>query len=227
MISMKDEIFPYDKIVIGYKSNAILYAYLQGYPIVINDSFQYLPCDQISDFIADRNDLLQNKLGGDLSLFQNISDILANILFDMSLHGLLISYQINKITILPDRRFLLLSQKDKTTIKISYNKIILFDDENILGLPQGEEKFSRYQKEVIDCFDCSLNNFTKAIDQGSLLCQDRKLWFKYKTNDIPEEYEVRLMLSNLLETDLSFAKRYIRDPKKIVYRNIPGVTSYE
>ena len=112
---MKNHKYSFDKVVVGSNVNALVYSYINDLPLIMNCLSR--------PFFVNKEDLdLWNKL-----------------FFLLSLSGLnLFGDKIEQVRI--DKEELLVATKDLRAFKVSYNKLVIFDDKNIIGLPIAKEK---------------------------------------------------------------------------------------
>ena len=140
---MKEHIYHYDKLVIGSELNAVVYASLNNLTLLQNSTN--------SPFLFEPDKLcLWNKL-----------------LFSLSLSGKLpLADKINTIRVEEDQ--LIVSTKNNRVVKISFDELIIFDDENIQGLDiikSAEDS----KKKVLDWFDVKsgMNHNIELIETDS------------------------------------------------------------
>ena len=116
---MKNHKYSFDKVVIGGNINAIVYSYINNLPLVMN-------CLSRPFFVNEKELDLWNKL-----------------FFLLSLSGLnLFGDKVDQIRV--DKEELLVTTKDLKAFKVNYNKLVIFDDKNIIGLPIAKKKKDKF-----------------------------------------------------------------------------------
>ena len=117
----------YDQLIVGYDLSALCYSYVHKIPLIL-----YKTKDKILD------------------KFQNETTY-SKLLYTLSISGL-IPYGINLYSARLEDKNLKLTTKNNLLINISFEKIYIFNDENLEGLPLSTGNSSE-ENIVIDWFD--------------------------------------------------------------------------
>ncbi len=155
MSKLEDHIYHYDNLVIGSDLNAVIFAYLKGYPLVINrDVFPFrFDC-------FDRNmDLGKLSLGMEEIQLQEKTlgpskfDTYKHLNFMLGMAGLLpLGRSVYSCRIREDN-LLKITTKNSRMIQIRFEKLYIFDDESIFGLPEPIESLDEGMFKIFDWID--------------------------------------------------------------------------
>jgi len=111
--------YHYDKIIVGGGLHALLYAHENNIPIIINR-------------LERPHQFEKHNSKSSLELWNQL-------FFILSLNGLnLVGDKANSVRIKEEE--IAVSTKDARVIKFTYDKIIVFDDENVSGLPMPKKE---------------------------------------------------------------------------------------
>lgn len=148
--------FCFEKIVIGGNLDALSYSYKNNLPLVINklcSPYRFEP----------EKKALWNKL-----------------YFMLSLSGLnILGDKTDNIRI--DKEELMITTKDSKVIKIKYDKLVLFDDRSISGLPLPSKKTEEFiVLDWMDAENCMMHNHEKINTNDNFV---KKIYF-YPTDRI-------------------------------------------
>jgi len=132
-MSRKELIFEKDKIVVGGCLRSLLYASFRELPVVFSSPsppfrFDLFPCKDLS------------KLSIDLSETTTSREIWERLIFLLGLSGLVLTSSTENNLRVADRTLIVAS--NSSSVKYSFNKLVIFDDKEIKGLPRitKEEK---------------------------------------------------------------------------------------
>ena len=157
MNSLEDHIYHYDNLVIGSDLNAVVFAYLKGYPLVINrDVFPFrFDC-------FDRNvDLSKLCLGleeiqlQEKTLGPSRLDTYKHLSFVLNLAGLSPLGRRLYSCRLKEDNLLKITTKNSRMIQVEFDQLYIFNDENILGLPEPVESLNKEMYKVFDWIDAT------------------------------------------------------------------------
>jgi len=152
LLKRREHIYKYDQIIIGGNLGALVYSYLYGIPVIINSPlvpnlFEYFSADinldslNINNLTKELKSLEKIKKVGNSKL-----ELWYRLFFILSLSGLIL---IDKATTTRIKaKQLLITIKKARLIQINFNKLLIFDDENVHGLPLPIIKYD--EKEVLD-----------------------------------------------------------------------------
>jgi len=131
----------HDKIVIGSGLNAVVYSFLNNFPLLFNDIKKPSKIDRFQDKIDVPvfNDLPSKEIrtltGADIFGPSKL-EVWDRLCFLMSLHGRIpFSDKISSIRINEDKKELKVITNNFRSMNIGCNQIIIFDDKNVTGLP--------------------------------------------------------------------------------------------
>ena len=155
MSSLENHIYHHDNLVIGGGLNAIIFAYLKGYPLVTNRDvlpfrFNYFDCDvDLSKLCLGLEKIhLQEKTLGPSKL-----DVYKHLNFVLSLGGLLPLGNGFFSSRLKEDNLLKITTKNSRMIQIKFDHLYIFNDDNIAGLPEPVESLDEDMFKVFDWID--------------------------------------------------------------------------
>ena len=155
MSSLENHIYHHDNLVIGGGLNAIIFAYLKGYPLVTNRDvlpfrFNYFDCDvDLSKLCLGLEKIhLQEKTLGPSKL-----DVYKHLNFVLSLGGLLPLGNGFFSSRLKEDNLLKITTKNSRMIQIKFDRLFIFNDDNISGLPEPVESLDENMFKVFDWID--------------------------------------------------------------------------
>ena len=176
---MNEHVYEYDELVIGDGLNALIYSYLNSKPLILSDIkkplfFEFFPVDLDLPFLF--HHLPERTLKG-LKKNEQVGaskfEIWKWLLFTHSLAGLVpLSNQAASVRI-EDKNFMKITTQNYKVVSMKFNKLRIFNDENIFGLEEPENQMKEYK--VIDWIDVksgmvhsydfleSSNNFVKEV----------------------------------------------------------------
>jgi len=146
---LKKHIHEHDKIAIGNSLSAVIYSYLYNIPLILNNAqppqrFEYFEKDINLDFFPVVNNNKKICTRKSSKIFGNSKlELWQKLIFILSLNGHLpFSDKVASIRIEEEEQLKIISKNSKV-IKIKCNKIYIFDDDNIFGLPSPEVSIDR------------------------------------------------------------------------------------
>jgi len=154
---LEDHIYHYDNLVIGSGLNAVIFAYLKGYPLVTNrdvfpfrfDCFDYgVDLDKLCLGLEEIQ--LQEKTLGPSKL-----DVYKHISFVLGLAGLLPLGRSVYSCRLREDNLLKITTNNSRMIQIKFGQLHVFNDENVLGLPEPIESLNKGMFKVFDWIDAT------------------------------------------------------------------------
>jgi len=154
---MNSHTYEYDELVIGSGLNALAYSYLNSKPLVLNGVkkpffFESFPPGLDLAHLFYKN--IERNLKGfkeDKQIGASKSELWKRLLFMHSLSGLSpLSSHAASIRI-DNKNSIKIMTQDFKSVSMKFNKLRVFDDENILGLEQPTKEIKRYK--VIDWID--------------------------------------------------------------------------
>ena len=157
MNKLEDHIYHYDNLVIGSGLNAVIFAYLKGYPLVTNrdvfpfrfDCFDYgVDLDKLCLGLEEIQ--LQEKTLGPSKL-----DVYKHISFVLGLAGLLPLGRSVYSCRLREDNLLKITTNNSRMIQIKFGQLHVFNDENVLGLPEPIESLNKGMFKVFDWIDAT------------------------------------------------------------------------
>lgn len=146
MLKLDKHIYEYDQIIIGGTLSALIYSYTNNIPIIFNvakpphffEQFKVRNNFSLKDFKLNPKIEFENSK---LKLWQQLS-------FALSLGGLLLaSSASSRIRIKKD--ILKAATKNAKIIKYRFNKLIIFDDEAVHGLPEPTVPLEEGSKKLV------------------------------------------------------------------------------
>lgn len=136
---MRDHEYFFEKVILGHSERALLYGYLNNLPVVINSKQELFPFEFLSPSIDCSKIFWDNKAEEvktpteTFAVGSSIEDVKNHLKFIMSLGGLLpFAHMISAVRI--DGQNLDVITENRT-LKVSFGDLVVFDDENIDGLP--------------------------------------------------------------------------------------------
>jgi len=154
---LEDHIYHYDNLVIGSDLNAVIFAYLKGYPLVINRDvypfrFDCFDCDVDLDELSlglEEIQLQEKTLGpSKLDAYKHLS-------FVLGLAGLLPLGNGVFSCRLKENNLFKITTKNSRMIQIKFERLYVFNDENISGLPEPIESLNEGMFKVLDWIDAT------------------------------------------------------------------------
>ena len=157
MNNLEDHIYHYDNLVIGSDLNAVTFAYLKGYPLVINRDvfpfrFDCFDCSvELGKLCLGMEDIqLQEKTLGPSKL-----DTYKHLNFILGMGGLLpLGHGIYSCRIREDN-LLKITTNNSRMIQIRFDQLYVFNDENVHGLPDPIESLNEGMFKVFDWIDAT------------------------------------------------------------------------
>jgi len=154
---LEDHIYHYDNLVIGSDLNAVIFAYLKGYPLVINRDvfpfrFDCFDCNvDLGKLCLGLEEIqLQEKTLGPSKL-----DAYKHLGFVLNLAGLCPLGRRLYSCRLKEDNLLKITTKNSRMIQIEFDQLYIFNDENFLGLPEPIETLNKGMFEVFDWIDAT------------------------------------------------------------------------
>ncbi len=158
-----NHVYEYDNLVIGSGLNALMFSYLNKYPLIINADKPPMPFEFFDlDFNLGQFGFEPGKYAlhtGDNIVEVGVPkfEVWQRLFFSLSLSGLCpLSLKAHSIRIQDDNFVKIVTHRSRV-IKCKYNQLFVFDNENVHGLPfaLGEriEKF-----KVVDWFNVRRGN---------------------------------------------------------------------
>ena len=155
MSTLEDLIYHYDNLGIGSDLNAVIFAYLKGYPLVINRDvfpfrFDCFDCDvDLGKLCLGMEEIqLQEKTLGPSKL-----DVYKHLNFMLGMAGLLPLGRSVYSCRLREDNLLKITTNNSRMNQIKPDRLYVFNDENILGLPEPIESLNKGMFKVFDWID--------------------------------------------------------------------------
>tara|TARA_R110000851_G_scaffold124427_1_gene254706 strand:+ start:595 stop:1398 length:804 start_codon:yes stop_codon:yes gene_type:complete len=193
--------YQHDTVVIGGNLNALLYSYTNNLPLIMNRLSR--------PFFVNKEEL---------SLWNQM-------FFLLSLSGLnLFGDKVEQTRV--DKKELLVTTKDLRAFKVNYDKLIIFDDKNIIGLPIAKKKKDKFMVlDWITAKPCTKHDHEYFYVGDDLI---KEIHF-YPTNRIPGHHPklkdlvaVSYLNSEQLQ-DFDYSDTYVKfKAEKILKEN--GIT---
>ena len=149
---MNRHTYDYDEVVVGNSLNAVLYSYLNTKPLVLNNQnkplfFEFLPKEfDISKLNMEPVEYELQGLNSVKKVGSSKLEVWERLIFALSLSGLIpLSDKVASIRV--DDTLKITTQNFKFA-EIKFNKLRVFDDENIFGLGVPKKEVNRYK--VVD-----------------------------------------------------------------------------
>ena len=140
MNDLSRHVYKVDELVIGNSLEAVSYAFLNHKTLVLNDLHKL----NFFDFFEPQADLLKYKLESEryeLKTHEGIKlvgpsklEVWERLVFSLSLAGLLPVHNLASFIRVEDENILKISTKNSRMVKFKFNKLRVFDDENVHGL---------------------------------------------------------------------------------------------
>jgi hypothetical protein len=154
---MNNHAYEYDELVIGSGLNALAYSYLNSKPLVFNtfkspfffESFP--PGLELAHLFYKNTERNLKGLKEDKQVGASKSEIWKRLLFVHSLAGLSPLSSFAASMRIDDKDSIKVMTQDFKSVSMKFNKLRIFDDENILGLDQPLKEDKEYK--VIDWID--------------------------------------------------------------------------
>ena len=132
--------FEKDRIVVGWCIRALLYASLRSLPVVYSGPlppfrFDLFPCDDLTKLNIDVNETTTSR------------EIWEKLIFLLGLSGLVLVNEMDNTLRVKDKSLTVSS--GSRVIKYNFNKLVIFDEEKITGLPRVTKEEKR-KNTVID-----------------------------------------------------------------------------
>ena len=157
MGNLENHIYHYDNLVIGSELNAVIFAYLKGYPLVTNRDvfpfrFDYFDCDvDLGKLCLGLEEIqLQEKTFGPSKL-----DAYKHLSFVLNLAGLSPLGRRLYSCRLKEDNLLKITTKNSRMIQIKFDQLYIFNDESVLGLPEPIEPLNKDMFKVFDWIDAT------------------------------------------------------------------------
>ena len=157
MNKLEEHIYHYDNLVIGSGLNSVIFAYLKGYPLVTNRDvlpFRFDCFDRNVDLgklsLGMEEIQLQEKTLGPSKL-----DVYKHLSFIISMAGLLPLGDGFFSARLKEDNLLKITTKNSRMIQMRFDKLYVFDDEGLSGLPEPIESLDKGMFKVIDWIDAT------------------------------------------------------------------------
>lgn len=146
----------HDKIIIGGTLNALIYSYINNIPIIFNVPkppyfFEHFQPDTSLERFFIKPDILtlqgttntKEKGNSKLELWDKLT-------FILSLSGLMpLADKTLHLRIENEKNILKVITKNHKMIKFKFDKLIIFDDENVHGLPTPKKSISKDDKKLV------------------------------------------------------------------------------
>lgn len=136
---MRDHEYFFEKVILGHSERALLYGYLNNLPVIVNNKQELFPFEFFDPSIDCSKILWDNKLEEvkmpteTFTVGSSIEDVKNHLKFVMSLGGLLpFAHMISAIRIEGKNLDIITENR---TLKVVFEELIVFDDENVSGLP--------------------------------------------------------------------------------------------
>jgi len=161
---LKDHIYYNENIVIGGSLNAIKYAHEKGYHLINNCMDIIFPFDKNSDEL-----FLELKLETDLELYNSLCYELYNKSLSM------FSDKVRKVNVDLDEGMLNVITKGNSNIRVKFNKLFVYDFENVSGLDHEITIPEHYR--IFDWFDVrsGTNHELAMLESDDNFC--KKIYF--------------------------------------------------
>tara|TARA_R100001079_G_C4440254_1_gene148481 strand:- start:679 stop:1596 length:918 start_codon:yes stop_codon:yes gene_type:complete len=155
--NLEDHIYHYDHLVIGSDLNAVIFAYLKGYPLVTNrDVFPFrFDCFDCDVDISKLNTGLEKIQLQEKTLGPSKFDVYKHLSFLLSVAGLLPLGNKFFSSRLKENNHLKITTKNSRMINIKFNHLYIFNDDNISGLPEPIESLDEGMFKVLDWIDAT------------------------------------------------------------------------
>ena len=157
MSKLEDHIYHYDNLVIGSGLNAVIFAYLKGYPLVTNRDvfpfrFDCFDCNvDLGKLCLSLEEIqLQEKTFGPSKL-----DVYKHLSFILGMAGLLPLGDGFFSSRLKEDNLLKITTKNSRMIQIKFDHLYVFNDEGVSGLPEPIESLNEGMFKVIDWIDAT------------------------------------------------------------------------
>ena len=157
MSKLEDHIYHYDNLVIGSDLNAVIFAYLKGYPLVINRDvfpfrFDCFDCNvDLGKLSLGMEEIqLQEKTLGPSKL-----DAYKHLNFMLGMAGLLPLGRGLYSCRIRDNNLLKITTNNSRMIQIKFGQLHVFNDENVLGFPEPIESLNKGMFKVFDWIDAT------------------------------------------------------------------------
>jgi len=153
--ALEKHIYHYENLVIGGSLNAIIFAYLKGYPLVTNRDVFPFRFDHFDDSV----DLSKLSLGlekihlQEKTLGPSKLDVYKHLNFVLSMAGLLPLGDGFFSCRLKEDNLLKITTKNSRMIQVKFDHLFIFNDDNISGLPEPIESLDEGMYEVLDWID--------------------------------------------------------------------------
>tara|TARA_Y100000593_G_scaffold86649_1_gene165800 strand:+ start:987 stop:1889 length:903 start_codon:yes stop_codon:yes gene_type:complete len=153
---MSDHRYEFDELVIGTGLNAVLYSFLNQKPLIINSTekplfFEFFPDGfDLSKLAISLDEYLLKGLKRNIKVGASKLDVWERLVFCLSLSGLL-PLHAPAAEIRIEENYISVSTQDFKVHKLRYKKLRIFNDANLIGLPECESHIERYK--VIDWMD--------------------------------------------------------------------------
>lgn len=157
MSDLESHIYHYDHLVIGSDLNAVIFAYLKGFPLVTNrDVFPFrFDCFDCDVDISKLNTGLEKIQLQEKTLGPSKFDVYKHLSFLLSVAGLLPLGNKFFSSRLKEDNHLKITTKNSRMINIKFNHLYIFNDDNISGLPEPIESLNEGMFKVLDWIDAT------------------------------------------------------------------------
>ena len=156
---IENHIYEVENLVIGSGLNAAAFSYLNGYPLIINKQelpfrFDYFDTDFVLSSLNIINDKTTLKGKENEKVFGNYkTEVYRHLVFVLALAGLCpLSDKVGSIRLKDDSLLNIVTDSSRM-IKIKFDQIYIFDDQNITGLPEPLESLNKKMFKVLDWID--------------------------------------------------------------------------
>ena len=152
---MNRHVYECDEVVIGNGLNAILYAYINSARLLLNNQnkplfFEFLPRDfDISKLGIKPEEYELQGVDSTKSVGPSKLEVWERLMFVLSLSGLVL--MADKIASIRLEDTLKITTRNFKFAEIKFNKLRIFDDENIFGLDIPKKEINKYK--VVDWVD--------------------------------------------------------------------------
>ena len=155
--------YSYDNLVVGSGLNALMFAYLNKYPIIINADKPPLPFEffdsnfDLGQFGFEPRSYELNTGNGIVEVGLPRFEVWQKLFFVLSLSGLCpLSLKSASFRIQDDNEFKVVTRRSRV-IKGKFGKLFVFDNENVRGLPFSlSDRIKKYK--VVDWFNVRRGN---------------------------------------------------------------------
>jgi len=137
---LSHHLYEVDELVVGNSLEAVSYAFLNHKTLVLNDLHKL----NFFDFFEPQTDLQKYRIEpeeyklrthkGTKLVGPSKLEVWEHLIFSLSLAGLLPVHDLVSYTRIEDENILKISTKNSRMIKFKFNKLRVFDDENVRGL---------------------------------------------------------------------------------------------